>query len=182
MKKITACLVMGIFILSFPFCLKGETDVSLENKTKAVFIYNFMKYMHWAGDDTTRPFKIRVIGCCGVFDPLKDIEKKKTVRNRKIEVKQIKNTEEIDTCHILFISKTEKKRLQEILDTAGTRNILTISDTEGFAERGVVINFKIIEGKIRFEINKAVLETMKLRISSQLLKLALFVEGKDKDD
>ena len=49
------------------------------------------------------------------------------------------------------------------------------------AEKGVAINFKIVEGKIRFEINSDVLDNLKLQVSSQLLKLAIFVKGKKKD-
>lgn len=181
MKKTT--ILFSIIIFALPILILAEDkDVSLEYNTKAVFIYNFMKYIQWPDDDTTRPFCIAVIGDGGILRPLKEIEKKKTIRNRKIEVRQVRNIKDIDTCHILFISKSEKKRLQDILDSTNHRNILTVSDTEGWAQRGVVINFKIINDKIRFQINSAVLDILQLRVSSQLLKLALFVEGKNRDD
>jgi len=181
MKKIR--FLFSIIIFALPILiLADDKGVSLEDKTKAVFIYNFMKYIQWPDDDTTRPFCIAVIGKSGIIAPLKEIEKKKTVRNRKIEVKQVQNITDIDTCHILFISKSEKKRLQDILDSTHHRNILTVSDAEGFSERGVVITFRIINDKIRFQINSTALDTLTLRVSSQLLKLALFIEGEKKDD
>jgi hypothetical protein len=180
MKKITILLLIITFAL--PNIIQaGNKDVSLEDKTKAAFIYNFTKYIQWP-DDTLKTFNIAVIGNSEILIPLKEIEKKKKVDNRKITVEHYHDITEIETCHILFISKSEEKKLPEILDSIGTRKILTIGDTDGFAEKGVAINFKIVKGKIRFEINSTVLDNLKMQVSSQLLKLAIIVEGKKGDD
>jgi hypothetical protein len=180
MKKITLLFLIIIFALPI-ITLADNKDVSLEDKTKAAFIYNFTKYIQWP-DDTLKTFNIAILGNSEILIPLKEIEKKKKVDNRKLKIKHYHDISDIDTCHILFISKSEEKKLPEILDSIGTRKILTIGDTEGFAEKGVAINFKIVKGKIRFEINSDVLDNLKLQVSSQLLKLAIFVEGKKKDE
>ena len=62
---------------------------------------------------------------------------------------------------------------------AGLRGdaVLTVADTPGFAERGVMINFFITrEDKVRFEANLEEAENSGLRLSSQLLKLATIVK------
>ena len=179
MKKSIGFLLLSILTLP-AISLADNKDVSLEDKTKAAFIYNFTKYIQWP-DDTLKTFSIDIIGDSKILFPLREIEKKKKVDNRKIKIGHYHDISDLDTCHILFISKSEENKLPEILDSIGTRKILTIGDTEGFAEKGVAINFKIVKGKIRFEINSDVLDDLKLQVSSQLLKLAIFVEGKKRD-
>jgi hypothetical protein len=160
-----------------PIIILAGNDVSLEDKTKAAFIYNFTKYIEWP-DDTGEIFTIVVIGESDILIPLKEIGEKKRVGKRKIKIKHYKEISEIDTCHILFISGSVKDNLKEILDTVRNKNILTISDTKGFAHKGVAFNFIIIKGKIRFEINGDVLGNLKLKVSSQLMKLAIIVKEK----
>ncbi len=177
MKKIR--FLFSIIIFALPILiLAGENKVSLEDKTKAVFIYNFIKYIEWSDDDTSQPFHIAIIGDADIQAPLKEIEKKKAVRGRKIRITTITTVEEIPTCHILFVSHSESKKLQKIREAVRGKNILTIGDTEGFAKKGVAINFVIVDEKIRFRINSSVLDDLKLQVSSQLLKLALFVKGR----
>jgi hypothetical protein len=53
--------------------------------------------------------------------------------------------------------------------------ILTIGDTKGFGESGVMINFLTKENKVRFEINLAAARRAGLKISSKLLSLATIV-------
>jgi hypothetical protein len=55
------------------------------------------------------------------------------------------------------------------------RPILTVGEKKGFASRGGMINFIVVENKVRFEINPHAVETAALKISSQLLKLAIIV-------
>ena len=54
--------------------------------------------------------------------------------------------------------------------------VLTVSDTNGFAHQGVIINLIKVDNKIRFEINPAAAERAGLKISSHLLRLARIVE------
>ena len=158
------------------------SDVSPEDKLKAVFIYNFTKYIQWPNYDTSETFDIAVIGDSEIIIPLKEIEKKRTVDNKKIKIIHYQDINDINICHILFISSSEKKRLSDILQKVKDKNILTISGSEGFAEEGVTINFVIIEGKIKFEINNSAINQAGLQVSSQLLKLAILVEEEGKSD
>jgi hypothetical protein len=52
------------------------------------------------------------------------------------------------------------------------RSILTVGDTEGFAEDGGIIRFVTEKNRIRFRINVDAAEAAHLVISSKLLRLA----------
>jgi len=156
--------------------LFSQKEMGSENDLKATFIYHFTKYIKWTDSDTAEDFKIVILGDNDIITPLEKVAKMRTVNNRKILIKQLKNIQDIEACHILFISTSKKNELDEILKKIETKNILTISDSEGFARKGVAINFVIIEGKIKFEINNRALERAGLQASSQLQKLAILVE------
>ena len=91
---------------------------------------------------------------------------------------RIGSTAEIPECHILFISGSYKERLKEILACTRNRPILTVGDTEGFAEEGVLINFYLVGSKIKFEINEKAVQESGLVMSYRLLSLARIVDQK----
>ena len=82
----------------------------------------------------------------------------------------------MDSCHILFISALEKERVASILKFLKSSCILTISDIEGFAQSGGIINFVIEENKVRFEINIDAANRAGIKISSKVLKLAKIIK------
>jgi hypothetical protein len=88
--------------------------------------------------------------------------------------------EEIKTCHVLFISRSEAERLEKILASLKGRNILTVSDIDDFAVHGGMIRFLIENNKIRLRVNLEAARSANLVISSKLLRPAEIVEpGED---
>jgi hypothetical protein len=177
-SKIALSRVLSYFILTC-VCSPSiaQIEAGQEYKLKAVFIYHFTKYFQWSFSDTSGAFEIAIIGNSNIIDPLKEIAEKRLVKGRRIEIKRFQDVEDIDACHILFIPVSETNQLDKILQRVKTENILTISDSKGFANRGVAINFVLVKEKIKFEINSRALERAGLQASSQLQKLAILVEA-----
>jgi len=75
-------------------------------------------------------------------------------------------------CHILFISKSENNKFYEIYSALKNKPVLTISDDEELVEKGAIIGFSNIDGKIKIIINKRSATTAGLNIDSQLLEIA----------
>ena len=78
-------------------------------------------------------------------------------------------------CHVLFVSKSEEQNLAGIMDWLKGKSILTVSDLEGFAQRGGMIRFITERNKIRFRINLESVKASKLSLSSKLLRAAEIV-------
>lgn len=83
---------------------------------------------------------------------------------------------QLQSCHVLYLCDSEKPVLEVLLSLLGETGILTISDLPEFIEAGGVIGFQKKDNKIRFEVNLTESERQGLRISSQLLKLAIRVK------
>ena len=73
---------------------------------------------------------------------------------------------------MVSISSSERDSLKEVLSFFRGKPVLTISEVNGFIEQGGIINFIIVNDKIRFEINERVAKESGLKISSKLLRLA----------
>ena len=94
-------------------------------------------------------------------------------------VREISNLDEIEGCHMLFIAHSSPYELDEILARTAGRPVLTISESDGYAERGVLINLYIADDRVRFEINQAAVRRSGLAFRSKLYKVARLVGGED---
>ena len=146
----------------------------LEYQVKAAFLYNFAKFVEWPSNVATdsETFTIGILGNDAVGAALEQAIQGKMVRQRPIAVKRSRDLESLKDCQVLFIGFSENDRLEQILQALEGRSALTVSELEGAAHRGVMINFVIREQKVRFEVNPKAAERAHLKISSQLLKLA----------
>ena len=147
-----------------------------EYEIKAAFIYNFVKFVEWPPDDTSNadPITIAVVGKDPFGDAL-DLIREKTIGVRKIVVKRFARVDDIAKCQVLFISSSQHEQLPHILKVTKKWHVLTIGEVTGFAQSGGIINFIIVDDKVRFEINVDAAQRAGLKISSQLLKLASIV-------
>jgi len=155
----------------------AEDDMTGEYLVKAAFLYNFAKFVEWPNEafpDARSPISLCILGDDPFGAALETI-RGKAVRGRKLVIKKYTQIENIQTCHILFISSSERDRLNQVLDLLKTSNVLTVGDIEKFANKGGVVNLIKIGNKIKFEINVAKAREAGLKISSKLLKLAKIV-------
>jgi len=191
---LTLVLVVAVLpVVSRVSQVRAESAPSRgEYQVKAAFLFNFIKFVDWPKEKAADNNSIITIGIIGkdpfgdAFDPIEG----RKVKNRKLVVKRFKGFQELtrsagkDTdrlereiqtlrkCHVLFVCSSEKKQLKQIFESVEGRGVLTVGDAGGFLKAGGVINFFISEGKVRFEINATVARQAKLKIRSQLLRLA----------
>lgn len=143
----------------------GEYDV------KAAYLYNFPKFIELPGTDT---LTLCIVGNDPFGKAINALQGSVTAGKRLV-VKQVGSAEAIPECQILFISSSEEGKLESILKYARKKQILTIGDTPGYPQQGVIINFYLENNKVRIEINIDTAEQSKLKISSKLLNLARII-------
>lgn len=154
-----------------------------EYQVKAAFILNFAKFVEWPTNafvNSTHTMNLCIVG----EDPFGadlDAIRDETIGNKKITIKYRTATQSLKECQIVFVSRSEKKQLSQIVNALKGASILSIGDTEGFAQQKVIINFYLEENRVRFEINEDAARSVGLKISSKLLKLAKIVHSVDID-
>ncbi len=174
LSKFTICLICILLAGGIGLPARAEDQARLV-RFKAVFIYKFFDYVEWPESESAGAFKIGILGESLLEEPLREISEKRSAGGRKIAIEVYRNIEALGKCHVLFISSAHSKEIEEVLQRLGDRSVLTISDAVGVADRGVGINFVMVKGKLKFEINRQALKRAGLRASAQLLKLAILV-------
>jgi hypothetical protein len=152
-----------------------------EYKVKAAFLFNFAKFVEWPERDHDRDsVTIGVVGLDPFGKSLDEVVRGKSVGTRRIAIRRFAGIAELEPCDILFISRSESSRLEEILKALEGTATLTVGEDDEFAIRGGIIRFFIQESKIRFEINLDAAEHEGLHVSSKLLQVARTVPGKNR--
>jgi hypothetical protein len=147
---------------------------------KAVFLYNFAQFTEWPTNTFPSEQSPIIIGVLGTdpFGPaLDETVRGEAVHGRKLVVERYRRIEDVKTCHILFITTSQTPQLDPILAALKGRPILTVSDIDDAAKRGVMIRLVTEGNKIRFRINLVAAQESNLTLSSKLLRVADIVGG-----
>lgn len=158
----------------------GAAPAPTDSEVKAAFLCGFAEFVDWPSLGKSDPVTIGILGQ-DTFGPLLDqTMKNRALQTRPIVLKRITTLEEALRCQIVYVSASEKHRVEESLRVLGRASILTVSDIPDFAERGGVIGFRIEQNRVRFSVNTEAADRAGLQISSRLLKLARLVPAKAK--
>ena len=159
-------------LLAAPGLLAAQT--ASEYDVKAAFLYNFTKFVDWppaAFPDPGSSLKLCVLGADPFGGSLQAVAGEQ-VANHKLTVVRTESLAKPTGCQILFISRSERDHLPQILAAVKGSPVLTVGDTKGFVDEGVIINFTLEGTKVRFEVNTESADRAGIKISSKLLQLA----------
>lgn len=147
---------------------------------KSVFMERFTRFVQWPETfikkNKDQHFIIGVIGPNPFDDILQTVFSRQPIKGKPVEIRLLNNLSDIPECHMLFIGKTDPQSLSNIVNYSRNFPVLTVSDNNGYASRGVHINMYVENEQIRFEINNESASASNLKISYLLLKLARIVE------
>lgn len=146
---------------------------------KAAFVFRFTEFVTWPDAAYPRPdapFVIAVAGRGPYVEDLRQTVTGRSVGGRPVVVRRATEIESPAAAHILLIPHSERQRLREWVRSA-SRHALIVTETDGALDYGSVINFVLVEGRVRFEVSLAAAEKHGLQMSSRLLALALNVRG-----
>jgi len=171
--------VLGMLAVTIPLLARPATPP--EYRIKAVFLFNFLQFVEWPANafaSSTAPIAICILGDDPFGEALDQTVAGESIANRALVVRRAGRSENLDTCHLLFISRSERPHLGEVLRAVGnSAPVLTVSDIEGFVARGGTIGFFLERKRVRFEINPSHAQRRGLKLSSQLLGLGRIHES-----
>jgi hypothetical protein len=153
----------------------AQTGPSREYQIKAVFLFNFAQFVDWppaAFAGSNSPLVIGILGGDPFGAYLDETVRDEKVNNRPLAIQRYHQVDEIKTCHVLFISRSEASHLEQILVRLKDRSILIVGDGDDFVQRGGMIRLATIQNKIRVSINVDAAKAANLTISSKLLRAA----------
>lgn len=168
-------LTAACFLVAAAFLCAGrvQSPPAREYEVKAAFLFNFAKFVEWppnAFPDANTPLVIGVLGQDPFGSCLDDTVRGEHANSRQLVVQRYRTPGEIKSCHVLFISRSESDRLDQIVANLRYRKMLIVTDADG-GRGGVIIRFVNEGNKIRFKIDVEAAKAANLTISSKLLRL-----------
>ena len=145
---------------------------------KAAFLYNFAKFSEWPADALApgQRLALCVVGDAAIADALGHTIEGHTIEGHELTVTVRTANESAAGCHLLYVSASQVKRSAGLLQSAKGASVFTVSDGNSFAESGGVAQLIVENDRMRFAINIAAAQRVRLTISSKLLSLARIVK------
>ncbi len=160
---------------SSPLMKKPEREMTL----KASFLLNLTKFIYWPKERLLLNKRESLVLCFpgeDSFNGILETARKESLLKMNLEIKKFVPDNQMKDCNILFLTVKEDRRLNEILEKVKGHPVVTVADTDGFAYRGAMVNFVIVDNKIRFKVNRQVMESNPIKLSSELLDLSIMVD------
>lgn len=170
--------IIGVIVAALLALLPASPAVAaanLEYQVKAAFLYNFAKFVSWPEDafgDGGGPFVFCIVGTDPFGDTLEKVLKGRQASNRPIVVRRGADPESVGRCHLMFVGEGEDPRVARHLQQVAERPVLTVGESEAFSRAAGMIRLLVQDKRVRFDINVKAAAKARLKMSSQLLKLA----------
>lgn len=147
---------------------RAENHSYTDAHIKAAYIFKIQDFVLW--ENKKKKF-VCIIGSDLVGFTLAQIQQSSpALQNTQILKKT--GSSSFDDCSVLFIGENQTENLGRILFSISEKNILTISDTKDFIEKGGMIGFINKDSKIKIEINLKNAKSRNIEISSKLLEIS----------
>jgi hypothetical protein len=160
-----------ILFCAFTFSHKLQQK---DYKFHSVFVYNFTKYIEWPNQNTQ--ISIGVLnGGPALLDAFNKMAEVKSSGIVSYKIVKVNNASQAQQCQILFIPESESNQLENYVSALSGKPVLLITEADGLIKKGSCINFVIVDGKLNIELNRSAVEKAGLKVSGQLLALAILV-------
>ena len=153
----------------------GADIASLERSVKAAFLVKFLGYVDFpenAAPAAGEPLVIGVLGDDAVADELGRITAGRGMNGRQVVVRRLRLGDAPGKLHLLFIADDDAADIERALAPVRQLPILTVTETARNLRQDSVINFRVIDERVRFEVSLEAAEKSNLKLSSRLLAVA----------
>jgi hypothetical protein len=148
-----------------------------EQALKAVLLFKLPLFVYEPPLERAPSPLLCQLGRSGLEDALAQLQRS-TTDGRTVSVRYLDDAVQAAPCDMVFIGSSERHRLDTILPQLARRPQVTVSDIEGFARSGGMVELVVrTEGTgIDIVINRRVAHERGVSFAAQLLRLARLLE------
>jgi hypothetical protein len=148
-----------------------------EAEVKAAYLYRFAAYVEWPkAAETGRPFVIAVMGQPSIARELKKLQPGHLINDQVVQVIEVTQVQQLANAQILYVGADHDDFLRS-LNRIETPPILIVTDENQGLDLGGILNFVTIDHRVRFEVSLTAAERAQLKVSADLLSVAVRVNG-----
>jgi hypothetical protein len=172
-------LLIGLIVLSVLSAAFAASPPA-EYQVKAVFLFNFTKFVSWPREsrgDAQAPFVIGVLGRDPFGSALDDAVRDERVDGRTLVIQRYRTRADLKPCQILFIDRSAGADAEAVVRDLAHSGTLTVTDFDLSTSPDVIIRFFTENQRIRLRINVDSARDAGLTISSKLLRPSQVVDS-----
>jgi hypothetical protein len=172
-------LLLALSCLTAFGAQSGAEEVNLERNVKAAFLYKFLGYVDFPDSATAaagEPLVIGVLGADAVADELRRVATGRSMNGRAVVVRKLRPNEVFGKIHLLFVGDAEAADVEKALAAVRQTPVLTVTEATRNPRQDSVINFRVVDERVRFEVSLDAAEKNNLKLSSRLLAVAYKVQ------
>jgi hypothetical protein len=148
-----------------------------EESVKAAFVLRFAGYVQWPEEEIHGDhFIIAVLGASKVAAQIQALAEGRSAMNRPIQVRRVASTRDLGDASILYVGTDRRGELNDLLAPLAGRSLLVVSSEDAALTAGSTINLLVADQRVRFEVSLPTARQARLKISSELLSLAVRVQ------
>lgn len=155
----------------------GKAYAQTKNYTyQALFLYKFTEHVTWpASAAYGNKFRIGIMGDKYVYHLMNNFLSRKKVGGVQTEVVHFTNVNQVNACHVLFISESSNLKLKTVFERLQGVHCLVVSEKKDLFTKPKLfpqlakesgLNLKVVNKKLRFDLNKHNLHARGLRLDS----------------
>jgi hypothetical protein len=181
LPRLRAGLVAAAVCVSGGAHLRAQTAaLPIEANVKAVFLFNFAKYVTWPpinlGERSPAEVRVCVTANDAFFALLKSAVQGEDIDGKPLQPVALEGLDDAKTCQILYVGDSQSPDAKAWLSAVKGYQVLTVAD--GALNDDSVIAFVRENNRIRFDINRASASRRNLNVSAKLLRLARHVRDR----
>jgi len=143
-----------LLLLLFSTVLSAQSNTNFDNKSRAIYILDIAKYIQWPDSVRSEFFRVGILAHDSDLyqNMLVEAAKRDSLHSKKIQTKLFNKEDSIKNVDIIFFKKSDAFDISKVFEMIGGKPILMI--TEGYPYHMSMINFIVIDGRKRYEVNK----------------------------
>ncbi|MCW8897806.1 MAG: YfiR/HmsC family protein [Flavobacteriales bacterium] len=163
-----------LFLFSTSLASYSQTaEKKAIGEKKALFIYNFSKYIEWPNIKKLKEFKIGIMGddYNYIFNGLEKIAAEKNVNDIPLKIVRVNFDTKLDELQVLYFDDAEKYHIKDIQKKTKKAPVLLVSEHYPYGQS--MINFIMINDKIEFELNEEKCNAVGLKVNIAIKTIAI---------
>ncbi len=163
--------LLGVALLCLLFInINAQTAVE---KVEASFIASFMRYVRWPQQESMKTFTVGIYGKNhSILNELNQSINGKSIGYAKVNVIEVAGIEDLKKCQVIFIPSGKSAKLKRDLEQVGHNSIMTVTEEQHYTPDYSIINFRIVDNKLTFQLNNEIAQQKKIVVSNKLAQMA----------
>jgi hypothetical protein len=177
-KWLSGALLAALLVAQVAVLPASNAETVSEDAVRAAYLYRFAGYVDWPTEiPVTDTFTIDVVDSPVTASELRRLLANHAIKDRSARVREIASLKDLQNAQMLYVGAGHADMIRGLGPRPGLTALLIVTNEDGGLATGSVINFVPVDRNIRFEVSMGAAQRWGLKVSSELLSVAVRVQA-----